>query len=130
MSTQPKSNWDKFPNTDKWAVPMEDESIQNAHAIWIEEATIRGATIRDKHFEIHGSSNPGDIHDGQPTVQVVCNWYGSELKTRGMRLTLIGRFEEKHGYNGPVVRNIRRPDRRYSRDYEEGDGADNASVSV
>ncbi len=129
MPTQPKSNWDKFPHTDEWAVPMEDATVQNAHVIWIEEATIREATIRDKHFEIYGNSVPGEIYKGRPTVQVVCNWYGSQLEKTGMHLTLVGRYEEKHGYLGPVVRNIRRPDRRHSRDYKEGDGADNASVS-
>ncbi len=109
MTINHSTNWDGIRHTDKKAVPMSHNNVRNAYVVWVEEATIRGAVIKNQHLEVAERSTIGALFQGKPSVEVFCTWYGRKPLTSWMHIKLRGKIEVKKSYTGPVLRDIRRP---------------------
>jgi hypothetical protein len=91
MTINHSTNWDGIRHTDKKAVPMSHDNVRNAYVVWVEEATIRGAVIKNQHLEVAERSTIGALFQGKPSVEVFCTWYGRKPLTSWMHITQISR---------------------------------------
>lgn len=97
------TDWTGIRNTDPNAKAFKGRAVTGAHAIWVERARIRNATVTDAYFLIAAPDSVGAIYRGKPRAIVECLWYGRKPPKTWMHLTLLGTYKEYSDYSGLVV---------------------------
>lgn len=104
------TDWTGVPHTDAKAQVVLGKEVTNAHVVWVEQASIRNATVRNVHFLVANPESVGRLFRGRPSAEVQCLWYGRKAPTTWMHLILTGRYDEKRRYTGLVATDFRRPE--------------------
>ena len=66
------TDWTGIKNTDRNGKAVKGRKVSGAHAIWVERATIRNATVTDAYFLVADPVSVGAISRGKPRVVVEC----------------------------------------------------------
>ena len=96
------------PDTSPLAKPTKWEIVKNKTVLEIKIGTYRSAVF-DGIFVVDEleTSKSRDLNDGWSMAIVYCLWFGTRLKTRGIKLKYQSSGAELiHGYTGHVVTNL------------------------
>lgn len=100
------TNWTGIKVVDRKARPR-FASVSDAHVVYVERDSIRGAQFADAHFVVAGPALKRGRYGSKTRVEVQCLWHGRKPKVTWMNVTCATLPVEKVGYTGEVITDFR-----------------------
>ncbi len=100
------TDWTGIKVVDRKARPR-FASVSDAHVVYVERGSIRGAEFAYAHFVVAGAALKHSRHGAKTRVEVQCLWHGRKPKVTWMNVTCGTPPVEKVGYTGEVITDFR-----------------------